>query len=202
MVQSQVGPKPNIDTRSKSCTLGHCLLEVAVQRLTGCDSECEDTLLRMPQLLEVGQAGVLQHGRRAAHKRHRVLVRREKMIADHVLIYEALAVAPLLALGHAVHGVPDLEAVGVLLGHELQLLLRQDVVRRLVRVEQADLRLVGGVPQDRGRHLVAGGEARAAGYQRDALDTVFPASVGEHSLASVDDLAKGSLHVDGVAYLQ
>ena len=62
----------------------------------------------------MGEAGELDHGRRAAHEHEALLMRAWQPLCDHCVRDETRGEAPLG--GRAVQRVPDLEALGVLGG--------------------------------------------------------------------------------------
>ena len=62
-------------------------------------SVCESLGLLVADLLEVGDAGEVDHGGRAAHEDEGVLGRREEVLADHLLVDEARAVFPAYKIG-------------------------------------------------------------------------------------------------------
>lgn len=68
----------------------------AVRGAQGCGarSEGKAALGGVSHTLQVGQAGILDHGRRPAHQHQRLLLGRRQVCPDHVLIHEALAVVP------------------------------------------------------------------------------------------------------------
>lgn len=57
-------------------------------------SEGEAALLGVAHEVQVGQAGVLDHGWGATHQHQRLLLWGRKVVPDHLLIHEALAVVP------------------------------------------------------------------------------------------------------------
>lgn len=57
-------------------------------------SEGEAALLGVAHTVQVGQAGVLDHGGRSAHQHQRFLLRGRQVVPDHLLVHEALAVVP------------------------------------------------------------------------------------------------------------
>ena len=61
-----------------------------------CDDDlvCESLPLCVSDLLQVGDAGEVDHGRGAAHQDDGVRAGREQVLADHVLANEAAAVLP------------------------------------------------------------------------------------------------------------
>lgn len=57
-------------------------------------SEGKASLLGVAHTLQVWQTGKLDHGWRSTHQYQRLLPRRWKVVPDHLLIHEALAVVP------------------------------------------------------------------------------------------------------------
>ena len=53
---------------------------------------CKSIRLRMAVLLKIGQAGVLDHGRRATHQNESIVTGRGQMLRHHVGVDEASAV--------------------------------------------------------------------------------------------------------------
>ena len=89
-------------------------------------------LLAVAQLVQVGLAGEVDHGRRATHNDQVVVARGCEMVADHVFTDEALAVAP--ALLGPVKRVPELEALGMSCLDLFQFVAEQDVVLGLCKI--------------------------------------------------------------------
>ena len=57
-------------------------------------SEGKAALLRVAHAVQVGQAGILDHGWGSAHQHQRFLLWGRQVVPDHLLIHEALAVVP------------------------------------------------------------------------------------------------------------
>lgn len=62
-------------------------------------SEGEAALLGVAHAVQVGQAGVLDHGRGSAHQYQWLVLRGRQVVPDHLLIHKALAVVPRCGAG-------------------------------------------------------------------------------------------------------
>mmetsp|Transcript_535 Transcript_535/g.1714 ORF Transcript_535/g.1714 Transcript_535/m.1714 type:complete len:560 (+) Transcript_535:370-2049(+) len=165
-------------------------------------SEGEDVVIRVAQLVEVGDTGLFLHDRGPAHDCDGVGRRREQVLPQHLRRNETDVEAPaLVALSQTVHCVPELKAVGVVCRELLQLLPGQDVGGRAIGIEQLHLRPVLGIAEHGIGNLVARGEPGAAGDHGDPAAAVGLPVVCELPSAQVHELAQRALHVDRVADL-
>mmetsp|Transcript_9248 Transcript_9248/g.18002 ORF Transcript_9248/g.18002 Transcript_9248/m.18002 type:complete len:284 (-) Transcript_9248:65-916(-) len=164
-------------------------------------SECEDAGLVEADLVEVGAAGVVEHGRRPAHEHQTVRARRRDGVNEHGVVDEASETLP--PRRRPVEGVVALEAARVCGPPLVDLRLEQNVLLRLVCEEEVDCGGVGGVTQDRVDDLEHGGDAGAARNHADVLRhrNRLPIHL-ELSVAFVLDVAKRPRNVDGLTQLQ
>mmetsp|Transcript_9825 Transcript_9825/g.26483 ORF Transcript_9825/g.26483 Transcript_9825/m.26483 type:complete len:242 (+) Transcript_9825:364-1089(+) len=157
-------------------------------------------LLIVSECLQVG-LGRLGHRPRATHQREGAIAGREDMRLHHLLGDEAHIEVPNRVFLHAVHCVPQLKALGVRLRQAVQLLAQEDVLRGLVRIDQAHPRRVLRLAQHRGEDLVARGQAGPTGDERDPVAPRRLTSQGEGAGALVDELTERAFHVDRVSDL-
>mmetsp|Transcript_42418 Transcript_42418/g.107822 ORF Transcript_42418/g.107822 Transcript_42418/m.107822 type:complete len:224 (-) Transcript_42418:2106-2777(-) len=141
------------------------------------------------------------HGRRSTHQSDGAFVGREHVGLKHLLGHESHIKGPSNALGHAVHCVPQLESIRTSPCLFVKILAQKDVVRRLVRIEHADLRVVLGILQDGAQHLVARREACTTGDQNDPLALPRLVVPSEGSQTFVNEFTDRALDVDAVADL-
>mmetsp|Transcript_57502 Transcript_57502/g.115194 ORF Transcript_57502/g.115194 Transcript_57502/m.115194 type:complete len:314 (+) Transcript_57502:98-1039(+) len=155
--------------------------------------------LRVAEFLKVLLAGELDHGRGSAHEDHGLIGRGGEALFDHLRRDEASLVLP--PLRREVQGVVHREAPAADLHGLLQQISAEDVVLRLVRVDQREGASVVGVPQSCGRDLQHRCEAGAACQHAHVLHGSAPARQLERSSTEVLDEADGTLYVHVVANL-
>lgn len=111
----------------------------------------------MAHTLQVWQTGKLDHWWGSTHQYQRLLPRSWKVVPDHLLIHEALAIVP--GIRGFVHCVPELEASRMFVPQFLQLRPQQDIFLGLVGKEQIAHGVVVWVLQDGSDHLQHWGDA-------------------------------------------
>ena len=97
----------------------------------------EARALVVAQFFQVGVAGEVDHRGRSTHDDQGVITWGVKVILNHLLLDESLAVHPPFFWG-AVEGVPQLEAVGVCRLDLFQFVPQKDVVLGLHRKENIE----------------------------------------------------------------
>mmetsp|Transcript_4240 Transcript_4240/g.11024 ORF Transcript_4240/g.11024 Transcript_4240/m.11024 type:complete len:265 (-) Transcript_4240:410-1204(-) len=162
--------------------------------------ESDHALLGVAELFKVRLAGKLDHRRRAAHEHQRVIAGRRQVLLDHVRRNETRRVLP--NLGWAVDGIPNLEAIGVLCSKALEHVAHQDVLLRLVGVDEGHLRRVTRILEDGGHHLQHRCDAGASCHHAKLFARVLLASTLEEPLALVLVGADRSLDVQLVTRLK
>merc|ERR1719238_383778 len=116
--------------------------------------------LRVAELVQILLARKLDHRRRTTHENQRLLLWAGQVLGDHVSRDKARRVCPVG--GRAVHRVPQLELLGVLLLQVLEHIADENVVLGLVGIEQRDLGVIRRVLHNRCNHLKHWRDSRAA----------------------------------------
>mmetsp|Transcript_17724 Transcript_17724/g.53310 ORF Transcript_17724/g.53310 Transcript_17724/m.53310 type:complete len:240 (+) Transcript_17724:2269-2988(+) len=158
-------------------------------------------LVTEAQLLEAGDAGLVDHAGGPAHAGHRALPRGEAVLLNDGLGDATEAVRPLLSLLWLRHYVPHSEVV-VFGSQVVQLGVQQDVVGGLVGVDERHLRPVLGVFQNCLQHLPERGNAGAAGEHGPSPGHLLVLSQQVPAAGEVGDVAHGALGLDGVPQSQ
>mmetsp|Transcript_51756 Transcript_51756/g.149232 ORF Transcript_51756/g.149232 Transcript_51756/m.149232 type:complete len:270 (+) Transcript_51756:210-1019(+) len=146
-------------------------------------SETHHRRLRVGQRFQALLASELDHRRRAAHEHEHVVGGGRKAFLNHIGGDEALLPGP---TGRwKVQGIRQLEAAVACLRELVQHVAAQDVLLRLVRINQREGALVLRVSECRLHHLQHGSQAGAARHHAHVLDCDSPAGQLEDPRAHV-----------------
>mmetsp|Transcript_22396 Transcript_22396/g.32805 ORF Transcript_22396/g.32805 Transcript_22396/m.32805 type:complete len:252 (+) Transcript_22396:125-880(+) len=172
---------------------------------------CHDVLKReeirlvVPNLLEVGDARKVDHGRRATHPDERARAGLGHALRKHFIIDETLGVGPVTVrhpLRQSVDSVVDFHAVREVLCPAIQILAQQNVVGRLVGVQEEKFGGIIGVLECLLHDLVGRCDASSAADEAQLLNHSLVLVDLDPPVAKVREVSDGALDVNRVAKLE
>ena len=108
----------------------------------------------------------------------------------------------LCALRQPVHSIPDFHPIGEITRPPIEVLSQQNVRRRLVGIDEVELRCVPRVPERLFHHLVRWCDTRPAADEPEVLHSPRVLVDLNLPVAQVCEVPDRSLDLDGVAYCQ
>ena len=162
----------------------------------------EEIRLDVPNLLEVGDARKVDHGRRATHADERTRAGLGHALRKHFIIDETLGVGPVTVrhpLRQSVDSVVDFHAVREVLCPAIQILAHQNVFGRLVGVQEEKFGWIIGVLECLLHDLVGRCDASSAADEAQLLDHSLVLVDLDPPIAKVREVSDGALDVNRVA---
>mmetsp|Transcript_9580 Transcript_9580/g.17288 ORF Transcript_9580/g.17288 Transcript_9580/m.17288 type:complete len:229 (-) Transcript_9580:353-1039(-) len=162
------------------------------------------------QRLQIRKASKLHHGRRTAHQNlgRSIARRRRHMLLHHLLRNKPGRMLP--SLRGAIHRVMQPEPTPVLLHRLLQLPSDENIILRLIRVQQRYRDVGPGLVAEDGVHyLEHGGDARASRDHAEVLGRSLLVCIsfedgvdGEASIFAIRHVTLGTSHIHRIADLE
>lgn len=164
-------------------------------------------LFRVSQLPQRRLTGKLDHGRWTAHEALRLFgISKQQVLFKHFLAQKSRVVLPFfVGVGRPVDRVPERKPIAKVPRQRLELVAHENVVDRLVGVNEIDARRrVAGVAKNGVQQLEHGGDAGPAGHHGNlAAGAVFEGFAewfgGELAVSLPFQVSLGTLDEDAVA---